>query len=261
MCSRLRGGASRPARERTLVAVLPARSAIASPSARAAAWRGVEGAEDRDGHAGPAPWGVDGEVGGALQALDPGAVLAPFRQSGAPPLRFRGSERLGRLSLPASLVFVDPGPKLTRRQLRERQEQVAEVALRVDGNHRHAVDGGLFDERQAEPGLAAAGHPDADGVRDEVARIVEHRLVERAAGRHVVPASEIEEAELLEVLHRGMVAVNSARQTRVTRPRPPAPPTAPTAPTAPGTSAGGRRRGWRSRAWRSGRRGATAGVA
>ena len=41
---------------------------------------------------------------------------------------------------------------------------------------------------------------------DEVARVVEHRLVQRVACRHVVSTSEVEEAQLFEVLHRGMVA-------------------------------------------------------
>ena len=172
----------------------------------AGGWRrGIEGTEDRDGHAGPAPRRVDGELGGALQALDPGAVLAPLRQPGSPPFRLGGSKRVGRLTLATGLVFVDPGTKLARGELRESQEQVAEVAFGVDGDHRDAVDGGLLDEGQAEPSLPAAGHPDADSVSNEVARVVEHCLVERAAGGHVVPASKVKEAELLEVLHRAMV--------------------------------------------------------
>ena len=43
--------------------------------------------------------------------------------------------------------------------------------------------------------------PDADGVGDEVARVVEDRVVEWLAGVGVVGPAEVEEAQLLEVLH------------------------------------------------------------
>ena len=51
----------------------------------------------------------------------------------------------------------------------------AEVALRVDDHRRDAVEHRLLDQRDAEPGLAGAGHPDADRVGDEVLRVVEDR--------------------------------------------------------------------------------------
>ena len=59
---------------------------------------------------------------------------------------------------------------------------------------------------KAQPGLAAAGHADADGVGHEVARVVEDGRFELFPGVEVVVATEVEEAELLEVLHRRIVA-------------------------------------------------------
>ena len=57
----------------------------------------------------------------------------------------------------------------------------------------------ISDEAQA--GLAAAGHADADGMGHEVPRIVENRRVEGPRRRGVVFAAKIEETELFKVLH------------------------------------------------------------
>ena len=93
-------------------------------------------------------------------------------------------------------VFVDPGTEIAGRQRRERQQQVAEIALRIDRDDRHAVDRRLFDEREAQPGLAAAGHPGADCMRHKIAGVVEHRRIEAFSDRDVVFATEIEEARV-----------------------------------------------------------------
>ena len=47
----------------------------------------------------------------------------------------------------------------------------------VDADGRDAVDGGFLQQRQAQAGLAAAGHADADGVGRQVLRVVEHQVV------------------------------------------------------------------------------------
>ena len=157
-----------------------------------------EGAEDRDRPPCPAARGVDRELRGLPQPLDSGAVLTPRLQAGGPSRRLPGRERVDVEPGEPRVVFVDPGPELGRTQSREGQEQVAEIALRIDGNDRHAVDGRFLDQIQAQAGLAAAGHADADRVGDEIARVVEHGLVAGRPGRDVVAPAEVEEAELFE---------------------------------------------------------------
>ena len=64
------------------------------------------------------------------------------------------------------------GRKSPAAQLGKGEQQVAEVALGIDGDDRDAVDGGFFEQRQAEARLAAAGHADAHGVGGEVLGVV-----------------------------------------------------------------------------------------
>ena len=54
---------------------------------------------------------------------------------------------------------------------------------------------------ETQAGLAAAGHADADRVRDEIFRIVEQEAVFRLLFFQVVGTAEIESAELFEVFH------------------------------------------------------------
>ena len=186
---------------------------------------GRKRAQDGDRHAGAAAGRVDRELGGVAQALDAAGVLAPLGQSLSPPLRFGGGKRVGRLAAATRLVLVDPRPELRRRELRERQQEVAQIAFRVNRDDRDAIDRCLFDEREAQARLAAAGHADADGVGHEVARVVEHHLVERVPACHVVAAPEIEKTELFIVLHTRMLILRLAhpqfhrhRQQRVLAP-------------------------------------------
>ena len=105
-----------------------------------------------------------------------------------------------REPLPRRLVGIDPGREVLGAQLGKGEQQVGEVALGIDGDRRDAVDRRLFEQRQAQAGLAAAGHADADGVRRQVLRVVEQRarrLALRAV--QVVAPAEVEDAELLEV--------------------------------------------------------------
>ncbi len=50
----------------------------------------------------------------------------------------------------------------------EQQEQVAEIALGVDGEDGHALEQQLLDEGDGEAGLAGAGHADDEAVGHEV---------------------------------------------------------------------------------------------
>ena len=77
-------------------------------------------------------------------------------------------------------LFCAPRPRrptaeVLGRQFREGQQQVGEVALRVNDDRRDAVDRGLLEQREAQAGLSAAGHADADGVGDKVLRVVQER--------------------------------------------------------------------------------------
>ena len=98
---------------------------------------------------------------------------------------------------------IDPGLEVGRPQLGKRQQQIAQVALGIDGNGRHAVDRRLFQQRQAQPRLAAARHAHAHRVRRQVPRVVQHQLIHGGPLRQVVAPPQVEQAKLFEVLHRG----------------------------------------------------------
>ncbi len=72
------------------------------------------------------------------------------------------------MPLRAASAGSTQGRKSAGREIGERQQQVAEVALGVDDEGRDAVDRGLLEQRDAQAGLAAAGHADADRVRGQV---------------------------------------------------------------------------------------------
>ena len=82
---------------------------------------------------------------------------------------------------PAGLVLVDPGAELlavcSDGKVKRRSPR---SPFGIDGDGRNPVDGGLLQEREAQAGLPAAGHPDAHRVRDQLARIEEERREIRA---------------------------------------------------------------------------------
>src|SRR4030095_12591313 len=79
--------------------------------------------------------------------------------------------------------------------------EVAQVALGVDGERRDAVDGSLLEQPDAEPGLAAPCHPDADPVGRQVFRVVEQELGKGLPGLRVPAPPQVEDPELLVVRH------------------------------------------------------------
>ena len=85
-------------------------------------------------------------------ALRSRAIRAPScphaGQPVAPALRLLRGEGVGRQPGAARLVLVDPRAEVLGGEVRERQQQVAEVALRVDGDDRDAVDGRFLDQRR-----------------------------------------------------------------------------------------------------------------
>ena len=101
---------------------------------------------------------------------------APVGQAVAPQFGSGLGKFVDRLSLATSVVDVDPGLEVVRQQVGELQQQVGDVALGIDEDGRHAIQRGLFQQTDAEAGLAAAGHAHADGVGGQIAGIVVDRL-------------------------------------------------------------------------------------
>ena len=203
MCSRLfSGSASTPSRAEQ---ARGGRGDALAQDLLVLARRGLgrrERLQDRDRQPRGRARRVDREVGGVPQAPDARAVLAPLGQALLPHLGLLRREVVRREALArrASSSLIQ-GRKSSGARSGNVEQQVAEVALRIDDDRRDAVDGGLLEQRQAEPGLAAARHADADGVRDEIARVVEQQVVPALLFREVERLAEVERAELLEVLH------------------------------------------------------------
>ena len=162
-----------------------------------------EGLHDGDGQPRRAARGVDGEVRGIPEPADPLAALPPLGEPRLPQLGLLGSVGLEGQPLPLGVPLVDPRGEVLRSEVREGEQQVGEVPLRVDGDRRDPVDQRLFQEREAEPGLAAPRHPDADRVGDQVLGVVEDQRLQAGLAAEVVRAAEVEQAELLEVWHVG----------------------------------------------------------
>jgi hypothetical protein len=154
-----------------------------------------EGFHDRQRPAGGAARRIQRELRRVPQPLDAFAVLAPVSEARRPSRRFRG--RKGFRGLPGSprLVGVYPRQKICRVQFRKSQQQISEIALRVNGNHRDAIDRAFFDQVNAEAGFAAAGHADDHAMRDEIGGVVKKR------GRRIELSAQVKQAELLEVGH------------------------------------------------------------
>ena len=144
---------------------------------------------------------VDRELRRRPQPADAFAVLIPGGQALAPQLGLGCGMLVGGQVLAPRVVLVDPRPELLGGELRKGEQQVAHVALGIDHQRGDAVDGRLFEQADAEAGLAAAGHADADRVGHQVLRVVEHLPVARLARLQVVRPAQIEGAQLLVALH------------------------------------------------------------
>ena len=122
----------------------------------------------------------------------------PCARSGGLGRRSSSARRLLRAASAGSIQ----GRKSAGARFGKRQQQVAQVALGIDGDRRDAVDGRFFEQREAQARLAAAGHADADGVRGQILRVVQQQLVAQLLRRRVEFTAQVEDAELLEVRHR-----------------------------------------------------------
>ena len=158
---------------------------------------------------------VDEDVGLVLQHLDAFGLFAGGGEAFSPEIRLLLREvGRGEAGL-AGVIDVDPGEEVGTLEIGKRQQQVREIPLRIDDEGRDVVDRRLFEQGEAQARLAAAGHADADGVGDEVLRVVEDQVFGIVLLRRlVVVRTEVKDAELLEVLHGcsvSSVAESSAR--------------------------------------------------
>ena len=132
------------------------------------------------------------------------AMRSPSWPHSASPSRQRlavcAASSSGVISFRPASALVDPGTKVAGPQFGKRQQQVAQVSLGVDGDGRNAVDGGFFQQRQAQARLAAAGHADADGVRGQVLGVVEDQVLSGLALGQVVFAAEVEKRRVFRSL-------------------------------------------------------------
>jgi hypothetical protein len=140
--------------------------------------RGLEGLDHVQRDARLRPRRVDR---GLVRLLHGGDVVpgqAPLRE----PLRPRGRGVCGRrlhvLSVAPRRFGVDPRLEGGGVELLEEEQEVPEVALGIDGEHRDFLPERFLEEGDGEPGLAGARHPDNEAVREEIRGVEEHAVSE-----------------------------------------------------------------------------------
>ena len=129
-----------------------------------------------------------------MRLLQGGDVLraeAPVGEALLPRGRGVGGRGLHVLPVAPRGLGVDPRLEGGGVEPVEEQQQVREVALRVDRDHRHALAQQLLEEDDGEARLARAGHADDEAVGQEVGGVeVEARA--EGPGSGVDLLSEIE---------------------------------------------------------------------
>ncbi len=208
------GSASMPSSESTLVAVASTRSRNASPSSRTAAGGGAK-VRRSDSGARSAARRVDRQVRRFPEPRDarrrPGPIGEPLLPQCRLLLRRTAAASIPGLRLPAGRPTAGSPPAADSGKV---QQQVAQVALGVDGNDRDVVDQRLLEQADAQSGLAAAGHADDDRVCRQVLGVIQDQFVGALAGREVLDPAEIEGAKLFEVFHATRVRRGSTAGIR-----------------------------------------------
>src|SRR5262249_48161324 len=141
-------------------------------------------------------------------------VLPPLGESLLPRVSFLRREVRDRKTGFLRVLFVDPRLEFLGTQTGERQQQIAEISLRIDDDRRDAVDRGFLEQRQTHPRLSPARHANTDGVGDQVLGVVEEQVGLQFARLGVAQPAEVKDAELFEVLH-GLLANQSCRPTKI----------------------------------------------
>lgn len=90
------------------------------------------------------------------------------------------------------VVQVHPGGEVLRAKLRERQQQIGDVALGINDDRGNAVQRRLFQQRDAQTRLATARHAQHDRVRGQVARVVVDHLVGGALRGGINTTTQVE---------------------------------------------------------------------
>ena len=117
--------------------------------------------------------------------------------------------------LPASIVGIHPGLKFSGRQVGEGQEEIPNIPLRIDGDHRYAVHRGLLQERQAETRFTGTRHPQNDTMGHEILGVVEHQIFIHLLGGNVVLAAQEEGSKLFVLIGRDGHDVRESRKDRL----------------------------------------------
>ena len=152
--------------------------------------------------------GVDGEARGLAQTGDAIGCDAGTSQALTPGLRRPGRELIWRDALAGRRGLLDPGPEVGRAQLREREQQVAHVALGVDDQAGDAAQQRVLEQVDAQAGLAGTGHAHDHAVGGEVGRV----HAERSVG--IEPVSD----EELVGVDAGHASLTSGRRPRTLAP-------------------------------------------
>jgi hypothetical protein len=170
--------------------------------------RRVERLQHVQRHARPRARRVDDRIVGLLQRRDVAGAEAPLREALLPGGRGVDSGRLHVLAIASRGLGVDPGLERSRVETVEEQQQVREVTLRVDRDHRDALAQQLFEEDDGEAGLARARHADDEPVGQQVGGVELEPWAGLAAFEVDLP-SEVEP-----VAHRASLSVSPQARRR-----------------------------------------------
>jgi hypothetical protein len=128
----------------------------------------VERSDDVDRHSRLRAGRVHGDLGSRPQRRQVVAAETPAVESGTPQFGLFGCVGVDILARRPSLGFVDPRPEVGRCEIREREAQVGQIALRIDCQHRPTGAQHLLDQHDTQTGLARSGHADDHTVGGEV---------------------------------------------------------------------------------------------
>ena len=141
----------------------------------------VERLQDVEGHPGPRARREDDRVVGLLQGRDVGGAEPPLGEALLPGRGRVGGRRLQVLALAARGLRVDPGLEGGGVERLEEEQEVREVALRIDREDGDALAQQLLEEDDGEAGLARARHADDEPVGQQVGGIEIQAVAESAA--------------------------------------------------------------------------------
>ena len=125
--------------------------------------------------------------------------MSPLGEAGFPEFGLLGGEGVGVDAFAVRGVFVDPWAEVAGGEVGEGKEEVGDVAFGIDDERRDVIHSGFFEHADAESGLTGTGHAENDAVGDEVARVVENKVVGGFVGGGIDFASEVERAEFFVV--------------------------------------------------------------